>query len=148
MSGTGKSAALSKLGERGHRVVDTDSDQWSHWIALPDGSADWVWREGAMTELLARHEQGKIFVGGCASNQPKFYSMFDHVVVLSAPAEMLLTRLGTRTTNNYGKTSEERDRILRHLVEIEPLLRSSATTEIDASAPLDHVVQQLEELLA
>ena len=42
MSGTGKSAALQMLGERGHRVVDTDTDAWSHWVTLPDGSSDWV----------------------------------------------------------------------------------------------------------
>jgi hypothetical protein len=39
MSGTGKSAALQMLGKRGHRVVDTDTDQWSHWVTLPDGIA-------------------------------------------------------------------------------------------------------------
>ncbi|WP_211231440.1 hypothetical protein [Paenibacillus harenae] len=42
MSGTGKTTALEKLGERGHRVVDTDSGMWSHWIQLPDGSNDWI----------------------------------------------------------------------------------------------------------
>ena len=36
MSGTGKSTALQVLGERGHRVVDTDTDEWSHWVTLPD----------------------------------------------------------------------------------------------------------------
>ena len=40
MSGTGKSAVLQELGERGHRVVDTDAGQWSHWVTLPDGSPD------------------------------------------------------------------------------------------------------------
>ncbi|MDX6420861.1 MAG: hypothetical protein QOG28_5481, partial [Trebonia sp.] len=48
MSGTGKSAALQELGERGHRVVDTDTDQWSHWVTSPDGSPDWIWREDAI----------------------------------------------------------------------------------------------------
>jgi predicted ATPase len=58
MSGTGKSTALQVLGERGHRVVDTDTGQWSHWVRLPDGSTDWVWREDAITALLADHRQG------------------------------------------------------------------------------------------
>ncbi len=43
MSGTGKSAALQVLGERGHRVVDTDTGEWSHWVTSPDGSPDWIW---------------------------------------------------------------------------------------------------------
>jgi glycine cleavage system regulatory protein len=37
--------------------------------------------------------------------------------------------------------------MIRHYIaEVEPLLRASATIEIDASAPLEEVVSQLEEL--
>jgi hypothetical protein len=127
-------------------VVDTDSDQWSTWVTLPDGSADWVWREDSMTRLLTGHRHGKLFVAGCKSNQSKFYPSFDHIALLSAPAEVLLARIADRTTNPYGKSPEERELILYHLATVEPLLRNSATVEIDASAPLDEVVRQLEDL--
>ncbi len=146
MAGTGKSTALRELGRRGHRVVDTDSDAWSRWITESDGSTDWVWREDAMTELLTGHQQGKLFVAGCKSNQGEFYQWFEHVVLLSAPADVLLARIASRTENPYGKNSEERSEILYHLAEIEPRLRSSATVEIDATAPLEDVVEQLEHL--
>ena len=146
MSGTGKSTALRVLGERGHRVVDTDTDQWSRWIRSPDGSLDWVWRETALAELLAGHETGRLFVAGCKTNQGMFYPRFDHVALLSAPADVLLARIAVRSTNPYGKRPEERELILRHLAEVEPRLRASATIEIDASAPIAQVVQQLEEL--
>jgi dephospho-CoA kinase len=146
MSGTGKSAAVQTLGLRGHRVVDTDTDQWSHWIRLPDGSMDWIWREDAMTSLLASHQHGRLFVAGCKTNQGKFYPQFDHVALLSAPADILLARITARSSNPYGKGPEERALILRHLAEVEPRLRATATVEIDASAPLSLVVQQLEDL--
>lgn len=146
MSGTGKSSVLAKLGGRGHRVVDTDTDRWSHWVTLPDGTTDWVWREDAIVRLLTDHRHGKLFVAGCKSNQGKFYPLFDHVVLLSAPAEVLLGRIAVRTTNSYGKTAQERARILIDLEEVEPLLRRSATAEIDASAPLDSVARQLDDL--
>jgi RNase adaptor protein for sRNA GlmZ degradation len=146
MSGTGKSAALQLLGEQGHRVVDTDSDVWSRWVSLPDGSPDWVWREDALTALLTGHRVGHLFVAGCKTNQGQFYSQFDHIVLLSAPADVLLARIATRTTNPYGKQPDERADILRYLAEVEPLLRASATAEIDATAPLQDVVQQLEDL--
>ncbi|WP_066933793.1 AAA family ATPase [Microtetraspora fusca] len=146
MSGTGKSTALQILGSRGHRVVDTDYGQWSHWITLPDGSSDWVWREEAIADLLAGHEQGALFVAGCKSNQGKFYPQFDHVVLLSAPAEVLLARVIARTNNPYGKRPEERDAILENLRVVEPLLRATATMEIDARAPIAQVVRQLERL--
>jgi hypothetical protein len=146
MSGTGKSAALQMLGERGHRVVDTDTDAWSHWVTLPDGSSDWVWREPAMAGLLAGHQGGHLFVAGCKTSQGTFYPRLDRVALLTAPAEVLLTRISSRSSNPYGKRPEERALILRYLAEVEPLLRASATMEIDASAPLPRVVRQLEEL--
>jgi shikimate kinase len=146
MSGTGKSTALKVLAERGYRVVDTDTDEWSHWVRLPDGSADWVWREDAMAGLLSRYEGGTLFVAGCKTNQGKFYALFEYVVLLSAPADVLLARIATRTSNPYGKSPEERAEIRQNLAEVEPLLRASATVEIDATAPISRVVRELEEL--
>ncbi|MBY8875906.1 AAA family ATPase [Micromonospora sp. PLK6-60] len=146
MSGTGKSTALAALAARGHRTVDTDTDRWSHWVTLPDGSRDWVWREPVIAELLATHHTGDLFVAGCKSNQGRFYPSFDHVVLLSAPAEVLLARVAARTTNPYGKRPAERAAILRHLAEVEPLLRATATLELDATAPVETIVAQLERL--
>jgi dephospho-CoA kinase len=146
MSGTGKSAALQALGERGHRVVDTDTSQWSRWVILPDGAPDWIWREDAIAALLAGHRQGHLFVAGCKTNQGQFYPHFDHIALLSAPADILLARIAARTGNPYGKSAAERDLILRDIAEVEPLLRATATVEIDATAPLPQVVRQLEGL--
>lgn len=147
MSGTGKSSALAMLEQRGYRVVDTDSDEWSEWATLPDGSRDWVWRKDALTALLTGHDGGPLFVAGCKSNQADFYPWFDHVVLLSAPVDVLLTRIAHRTTNAFGKSAEERAKILSDMAEFEPVLRGSATTEIDTAAPLEEVVGQLERLV-
>jgi RNase adaptor protein for sRNA GlmZ degradation len=147
MSGTGKSTALGVLRMSGHRTVDTDTDAWSHWVTLPDGSTDWVWREPAMTDLLTGHDRGDLFLAGCKTNQGRFYPLLDHVVLLSAPAEVLLARIAERTGNPYGKRPEERAAVLRHLATVEPLLRASASAEIDATAPVERVVQQLEDLV-
>jgi broad-specificity NMP kinase len=146
MSGTGKSTALAHLRRRGHAVVDTDSDAWSTWVVLPDGSADWVWREEAVAALLDGHRGGHLFVAGCKSNQGRFHAAFDHVVLLSAPARVLLARIAARTDNPYGKSPQERAEVLRHLAEVEPLLRAAATAELDATAPVEEVVRRLEEL--
>ena len=148
MSGTGKSTALRVLASRGHRVVDTDTDAWSEWVTLPDGSLDWIWREDAIAALLAARDTGSLFVAGCRSNQGAFYPLFDHVALLSAPAAVLLARIDARTDNPYGKSAQERELVLRHLTEIEPLLRTTATVEIDASAPIAEVVDRLEALAA
>jgi dephospho-CoA kinase len=146
MSGTGKSACLEILSSRGYKSVDTDTDEWSVWTTQPDGSPDWIWREEAIDALLDKYETGQLFVAGCKTNQGKFYSSFEHVVLLSAPAEVILERVTKRSTNPYGKNDEDRREILRYLSEIEPRLRATATIEVDVTAPLIDVVDQLQRL--
>jgi broad-specificity NMP kinase len=140
MSGTGKSSALAALQQRGFAVVDTDEGGWTVWSGLEDG---YVWREERITELLEREDGPTLFISGTVSNQGRFYPQFDAVVLLSAPAEVLLPRIEGRTTNDYGKTNAERELIVQHLAEVEPLLRATCTHEIDASQPLERVVEQL-----
>ena len=140
MSGTGKSTALGELANRGFEVVDTDEGGWTEWSVAEDG---YVWREERIAELLAREEPSTLYVSGTVSNQGRFYSDFDAVVLLSAPADVLVDRIATRTTNDYGKSGKERALVLRHLAEVEPRLRATCTHEIDAAQPLEVVVQQL-----
>lgn len=140
MSGTGKSSALAELRRRGFEVVDTDEPGWTEWS---DGDGGYVWREDRIAELLARDREVTLYVSGTVSNQGRFYPRFDAVVLLSAPAGVLLRRIDNRTTNDYGKTPDERDLILGHVAEVEPLLRATCTHEIDASQPLADVVAEL-----
>ncbi|WP_143022879.1 hypothetical protein [Lentzea jiangxiensis] len=51
-----------------------------------------------------------------------------------------------RDTNLFGKTTEERERIMADTTGIEPLLRSSTTIEIDTRKSLTEVVDQLATL--
>lgn len=140
MSGTGKSTALAELTTLGFQVVDTDEQPWSEWS---DADGGYVWREDLVTDLLSREYGATLYVSGTVSNQARFYPKFDAVVLLSAPVEVLLSRLETRTTNVYGKTAEERSLIVEHLAVVEPLLRATCTHEIDATASIDDVVAQL-----
>ena len=139
MSGTGKSTLVAALAARGHKAVDTDYDGWSEWTDV-DGERDWVWREDRMAELLSTEDADVLFVSGTSVNQGTFYDRFDHVVLLSAPAGVIVGRLATRTTNAYGKGPGELERVLGHLETVEPLLRRGADVEIDASVPLDEVL--------
>jgi dephospho-CoA kinase len=143
MSGTGKSSALTALSGLGFQVVDTDDPGWTEWSEREGG---YVWREERIAALLTREDGPSLYVSGTVSNQGRFYSRFDAVVLLSAPAEVLLARIEDRTTNPYGKSVEQRELILRHLAEVEPRLRRTCTHEIDATLPLATVVDQLAEL--
>ena len=140
MSGTGKSTALNELRRRGFEVIDTDEPGWTEWR---DEDGGYVWREARFAELLARDRTATLYVSGTVSNQGRFYPRFDAVVLLSAPADVLLSRIESRTTNDYGKTAEERDLILGHVAEVEPMLRATCTHEIDATQPMEKVVAEL-----
>src|SRR5436189_6069558 len=135
MSGTGKSTALDALEDRGFRVVDTDEPGWKVQVG-----GEWLWDETRIDRLLRSEEAGPLFVSGCVANQGRFYSRFDAVVLLSAPADVILERIETRTTNHYGKGPGERERIPGHIATVEPLLRASATHELDTSRPPAEVV--------
>ena len=147
MSGTGKSSALVELDRRGYRVVDTDDPGWREYREYAEPSelhrGEWLWVEEKMTELLDSDDGRTLFVQGCVRNQSTFYDRFDAVVLLSAPADVILDRIARRTTNNYGKTPVERAMILDDLARVEPLLREGCTHELDASRPLDEVVADL-----
>ncbi|MFB9661658.1 AAA family ATPase [Glycomyces mayteni] len=152
VSGVGKSTVVARLGELGYKAVDTDFGGWCAPTA--DGEAlqetaepGWVWREGRIRELLDAADAEVLFVSGCVPNQGVFYRDFDHVVLLSAPAETVRHRLLTRTGNPYGKTPEQLEAALRDQREVEPLLRSGATVEIDTRAPVDEVVARLVALV-
>jgi dephospho-CoA kinase len=148
MSGTGKSAVLAELSRRGYRAVDTDYGGYSEEFIALDGRVEQLWREDRIDALLEQHDEGVLFVSGCVPNQGKFYRRFDAVVLLSAPAEVILERVTTRKTNDYGKTSMERDHILDDLARVEPLLRAGATAEIDTRVPLHEVADALVRIAA
>ena len=134
---------MTELGRHGFRVVDTDDPPWTKWSETDGG---YVWREELLEDLLAEEGGPSLFVSGTVSNQGRFYAHFDAVVLLSAPAEVLLQRIETRTTNEYGKNAAERALILEHIAEVEPLLRATCTHEIDATQPVAAVVEQLAEI--
>jgi shikimate kinase len=154
MSGTGKSTLIRELAARGHKAIDTDSDEWSEWVVAGDaGQAgqcaepDWLWREGRIQRLLSCEDGDVLFVSGCKSNQVKFYAQFDQIVLLTAPVPVLVERLATRTSNPYGKQPDELARVLRHLQTIEPRLRAAASVEVDTSAPIDQVIETILRLV-
>src|SRR3954470_17151733 len=102
-----------------------------------------------MASLLAEDGGETLYVSGCVANQGAFYDRFDAVVLLSAPADVILERIAARSTNDYGKSPAERSLVLADLADladlaaVEPLLRATCTDEVDASPPLDEVVAAL-----
>jgi len=127
MSGTGKSTVLRELAARGYWAVDTDYGGLSELVTVPsdeqtglDPGQDWVWREDRIQKLLSIEDAEVLFLSGSSPNQGKFYPQFDHIILLSAPAPVIVERLATRTTNPYGQRPEEVARVLELMQTIEP----------------------------
>jgi len=137
MSGAGKSTLLHVLAQRGHLTVDTDYDGWT----LADGR----WDATRMSGVLDR--EPALVVAGTVDNQGDFYDRFDHIVLLSAPLGVLIERVSARTTNPYGQTADEQAEIARYIQTVEPLLRKSATIELDGQASVSELAVVVEGLI-
>lgn len=136
MSGAGKSTLLAELQRRGHLTVDTDYGGWT--------GVDGLWDEPRMATLLESHLQ--IVVSGTTPNQGVFADRFDHIVLLSAPVDVLIDRVSTRTNNPYGRSRQQQAEIRRYVVEVEPLLRRACTVEFDGRRPVNDLADAVEAL--
>ncbi|HYA98623.1 MAG TPA: AAA family ATPase [Ktedonobacteraceae bacterium] len=157
MSGTGKSTIIGELAARGYKAVDADCDEFSEWVAFTEESdefgspvevgRDWMWREDRIQDLLSTEDTNMLFLSGCAENMRKFLPQFDHVVLLSAPSNVIVERLRTRTNNPYGKHPHEIARVLDLVETLEPRLRCAAEHEIDTNTSLEDAVETLLRLV-
>jgi RNase adaptor protein for sRNA GlmZ degradation len=146
MSGVGKSTVIAELGRRGFSVVDTDEH---HWLVPTSGhDSEWLWDETKIGSLLDQHIDAPLFVAGTRENQGAFYARFAHVVLLTAPLDVILDRVSSRHTNSFGHTERDREKITQDKELFEPLLRRRASLEIDTSdTPPDRIAERLIALL-
>lgn len=150
MSGTGKSAVIEELLQRGYRAVDLDLPEWSHWADAAPGDdltprvgQDWVWQEDRVRSLLSLNEGKTLFVSGCAENMGRLFDVIDTIVLLSAPLETIMARLRGRSGVGYGQTGGEQRKVAELIKAVEPLLRQSAHFEIDTQQPVAQTVDQI-----
>ena len=139
MSGTGKSALVHELRNRGHEAYDADEDGFSE----PRGDGRWGWRAEMVAELLARGPDRLVFFAGCSEEQAEL--PFDYRVLLTAPTSVLEQRLRTRTGNTYGRDTAELEQVLADLEEVEPLLRRSADLVLATTTPPPQLADALLE---
>ena len=137
MSGAGKTTLLDELRRRGYTTVDTDYDGWE--------SSKGRWDEERMTRFL--DEQPDVVVSGTVENQALFYDRFEHVILLSAPVDVLLARARNRATNPYGRTLEQQAEIRGYVETVEPLLRRGATLELDGTRSVADLADVVESLM-
>ena len=107
------------------------------------GRTEQLWLEEPMTVLLSEAVDEHLFVSGCVANQVRFYDRFDAIALLAAPLDVILERIATREDNPYGKSPDERRQVVDDAMFVEPLLRRGASHVIDATRPIEDVVDAL-----
>lgn len=147
LSGVGTTSALDELNYRGYRTIDTDYGDYVEEVVTGTEKAHFL-NENKMKQLVESSGEEHLFISGCCDNQGKFYKDFDVVVLLKADLSTMLERIEARTTNQYGKTPEQRQEILENHSAVLPLLEKSSDVIIDTTnLSIPEVVNQLEALL-
>lgn len=144
MSAVGKSTIAGRLSELGYKAVDTDVGGYS----VVDERGHQHWDIDRIRRLLATEDVDVLFVVGSDDAQVQFYPDFDHIVLLSAPRDVMVERLAARTNNPFGKSPDELAKIVADLETYELLMRRAATHEIDTSKSLDRVIDELLGLIS
>jgi len=142
MSGTGKSTLVRELRRRSLRAFDADEDGFSE----PRADGRWGWRADRVAGLLGEPRDGRLFFAGCSEEQAAL--PFDYRVLLTAPTDLLVERLLTRTGNRYGQSAAEEAQVLADLAAVEPLLRRSADLVLETTEPPERLADVLLSRLA
>lgn len=146
LPGSGKSSSLEKLKHQGHNVIDADDGYVKN---ISSGNTEeTVLDKDNIVSLLKENPKSDWFIAGVYSNQYQIYKHVDLVVLLTVEHNELLKRIDTRTTNNYGKTLEERKEIIHNYYQVLPLLKESSDITIDATnLDIDMICERLKALL-
>jgi hypothetical protein len=156
-AGSGKSSVAAELRRQGFAAYDTDAMEGVTGFdyadtGLPVGPGEiehpidfsrfsWNWRVDRLLELL--ESAGDVFICAITSNAVELAQLFDRVFVLVPDRETLAYRLRTRTNNTFGKHPAEAEGVLNHndVIGDEWHVRGGIT--IDASRPLEEIVDDI-----
>ncbi|MBO4256329.1 AAA family ATPase [Streptomyces griseorubiginosus] len=158
-SGTGKSTVCGVLRARGYDAFDADEDGFSRWIDRSNGEMvmdppypvpeGWLERYGWVivrerVEALVEESRSRIaFLCGSAENEEDVRGLFDATVCLVIDEDTLRHRLATRTTNAFGQHPEELAAALEWNPRMRGIYEGLGATVIDASKPLNEVVDSV-----
>ncbi|MFP3883535.1 MAG: nucleoside kinase [Actinomycetota bacterium] len=151
LSGSGKSSVYEELIGRGYEAISTDR-AWAYHAdpgtGLPSGSTShdtWVWDQNKAVSELEGPEPDILFVCGSSRNRDHFLHYFTKVFNLRIDDDTMRRRLEARTNDDWSLGQEGVELMLE-------LNRSdegpAGAIDVDATQPLDQVVDELLRLLS
>lgn len=154
-SGVGKSTVCALLKSRGQLAIDADFEGLSHWVDRTSGQIitdppdptprgwlnrfAWKISRAEIESLSTKVHDKTAFLCGAAENEAAVWDLFEHAVCLVADNDTLRDRLGTRTTNAFGKHPEELEAALGWNDNVESTYRRLGATIIDGTQPPEEV---------
>ncbi|MFH0806135.1 MAG: AAA family ATPase [Candidatus Brennerbacteria bacterium] len=159
VAGTGKSAIVKALNERGIFSIDLhDVPDLCFWQDkktkekveyAPVHSREWFDTVDRLCDLdqlkgiLGQHDN--IIVAGTASgNQTEYFPLFDKVILLQCDPKTLIYRLQTRTNKSgFGKTKAEQDDNTEWQKEFDPLVLSHGAIPVKTEGDLNKTVDKI-----
>ncbi|HEX3778700.1 MAG TPA: hypothetical protein VHX38_03470 [Pseudonocardiaceae bacterium] len=159
MSGAGKTSVAAALAGRGSSALDADSDRLlSRWLDPADRTADrpaapdadwlarhrWEWDLARLDQLIADAAEKTLFVCGSVNNVTEAWPRFDRVYLLAIDSSTMLARLDDPSRDHdFGRVGAERTLLLSWLAGFDSRMRALGAVPIDASRPLDQVVDAI-----
>jgi gluconate kinase len=149
LSGAGKSSVYEELIRRGYKAISTDR-AWAYHAdpdtGLPGGPIhhdNWMWdREKAVSELESP-EPEVLFVCGGSRNRDHFLPYFTKVVNLHIDDDTMRRRLQARTADDWEVGSDGTDEIELVLELNRSDEKPAGAIDVDATQPLNQVVDEL-----
>jgi broad-specificity NMP kinase len=152
VSGTGKTSVCHELCRRGYTAFNGDrdlrrgknkpnGDPLTEYPSAEMRHANNFWDVEKVRQLAADQTTEASFFCGGTRNLDEFIDVFDKVFILDVDVETLNYRLDTRENDDWGKSKEERELILRLHATKEDL--PSGAIVIDATQPLVKVVDEI-----
>ncbi|RRD35141.1 hypothetical protein EII31_06990 [Leucobacter sp. OH2974_COT-288] len=144
MSGVGKSTVLSLLRDEHTMCIDLDE---TNFVEIDFETGE---RQICVDQLISYMKtisDKDVVIAVCEANQHLVYPMMNKIILLTAPIEVMKERIKVRKNNNYGKTSEDWEKIVRDKIDIEPLLRKGADYVIQTDRELEGIIEKIKLII-
>ncbi|HEY4963931.1 MAG TPA: AAA family ATPase [Candidatus Saccharimonadales bacterium] len=164
ISGSGKSSVMKELEKHGFEAHGVDEEGFADWIDRDTGMAvpfphydinvnvhdwyrkhRWVLSEKRIGELKEYADKANrvVFLAGTADGEDKVWHFFNKVITLSVDEATMRQRLEQRPDNHFGKTAEEMADILKWLKDHNDNYQNFGAFVVDATRPLNQVVDDV-----
>ena len=139
MSGVGKSTVLRHLDEEAIKI-ELDEDDWMVWSEEYQEEVIDIER---LIKLFESNPENNIFISGTAINQGKIYPNLDAVITLTAPLDVMKSRIISRTENPFGKSEAEWAKIVADKQEFEAQIIAGSDLVINTDQPIEVTIQEI-----